>query len=126
MNLKTLLVASSLLLITACSTVPESEPLEPVEYYDQVPDDLFTERLPLQLEPIEPVNWRDFEWMVLNTERVEAMLEDGQEFRYYVLTPEDFQNLSLTTQDLLRYINSQRQQLDAVREYYTLPESEND
>lgn len=83
-------------------------------------EDLFVSRVPIQLEPIEPLEWRDFEWRILNRERMRNMIESDQDIRFYALSPEDFENLSLTTQDMLRYINSQRTQLDRVLEYYSI------
>lgn len=126
MILKKLLAIGSLtIFLGACSTT-QTAPLEGVGDYENPSEQILVNKVPIQLDNIEPVRWRDFEWTVLNTERVQAMIDNGEEVRYYALTPTDFQNLSLTTQDILRYLNSQREQLYQVLDYYSVDEPESD
>lgn len=125
MNSMKLLATSVILIlvmaVSGCASMGDKD-IESSE----IGEDLFVSRVPIQLEPIEPLEWRDFEWRILNRERMQDMIDSGQPIRYYALSPQDFENLSLTTQDMLRYINSQRTQLDRVLEYYSLDVDDED
>lgn len=118
MNLKTLITVSMLILLTAC-TSNQPEPLPGVGDYTNPTSDAMVCRIPYEVEPLSPIVWRDFQWKILNTEIVKEMIANDQPIRYYALTPSDFQNLSLTTNDILRYINVQQEQLDQIVEYYS-------
>lgn len=119
MNLKKLaLVGSLALFLNACATT-NNETLPSPGTYENPAGDVLVCKLPLQLESIPPIDWRDYEWTVLNNDVVQAMIDEGADLRYYALTPQEFQNLSLTQQDILRFLRVQREQLEQTREYYS-------
>lgn len=118
MNLKTLALIGSLAFLTACATTDNLEPSPGV--YENPAGDALICKIPLQLEPIEPIQWRDFEWQVLNTERVQRMIDSGEDIQLYALSQEDFKNQSLTAQDILRYLATQREQLNLTIDYYSI------
>lgn len=62
--------------------------------------------------PPRQVVMRDVNWIVLNRERLEALLADpsfDENTAFFVLSPRDYENLSLNVAELLRYIEQQKE-----------------
>lgn len=118
-NLKKLVLVSSLLLLLSGCATTNNESTTSADYVNPSNDALVC-RIPLQLDTIDPILTRDYEWVVLNNTIVQEMIDNGEDIRYYALTPSHFQNWSLNQVDILRFVRVQREQLDRVLEYYSL------
>lgn len=118
MNLKKLVLISILVaVLTGCAT-NEPTPINSGIYENPAGEALVC-RIPLQLESIEPIDWRDFQWKVINRSIAQRMIDDGDDFRYFALSPDDFENLALTQQDILRYLSVQSEQLEQTLNYFS-------
>ena len=76
--------------------------------------ELFSTPAQVQIEdpPLpRPVVMRDVQWMVLNRERLEILLEEsnGSNFAVFALTPDGYENLALNINELRRYLEQQRE-----------------
>lgn len=118
-NLKKLaLVGSLVIALSACAST-ENNSLPSSGEYVNPSDDALVCKIPLQLETIDPIVSRDFQWVVLNNDVIQKMIDNGEDIRYYALTPQDFQNWSINQVDILRYLKVQREQLEQTLEYYS-------
>ena len=126
-NLKKLaLVGSLLFFLNGCASTNNDTTGSTTNDYVNPADGSLVCKLPLSLEPIEPINTRDYEWIILNNSKIKEMLAEGENLRFFALTQEDFQNLSLTQQDILRYLRVQTEQLNRTVEYYSNESVDND
>lgn len=121
MNLKKLLLISVLMVsLSGCATT-DDEYHPNVGVYENPAGEALVCKIPLDIERVEPVQWRDYRWVVLNTERVKKMIDQGEDVRYYALSPTDFENQSLSIQEILRYVATQNEQIERMIEYYSVP-----
>lgn len=116
MSLKTLIGSFLLVGLTACASTDSIPELPPERDVDTT--GTMVCRVPLDIQRPSPIVWQDFEWRVLNSDLIKDMLERGDDVRYLALTHEDYQRLSLTIQDVLRYTRIQNAIIDEMDDYY--------
>lgn len=99
-HMKTLLIIPVTLLLTSCGLFTRN-----VEVTANSDD-------PIVIHPNPPdqVSLREVEWVVLNRERLEELLSENpnQEIVLFALSAKGYENLSLNMQELLRYIQDQK------------------
>ena len=109
-----LLVLSSILLLSGCSTLGGPPVVAPVEVVTvTVPAPMYHPPLPEGLTPAE------IEWIVLNPSVMRAYIEnydagDAPAVAYYGLTSQAYENLANNLADIRRYI---RQNLNIIQYY---------
>jgi len=111
LNVKNLLIASSFVILAACSTV------DPVEIHVQKED-----KVQLNLSDPLPVRPKKIEWFVITPENIQAVMEAlGDENNSMVLfgvTSEGYEDLALNLTEIRKYLIEQKHILEAYREYY--------
>jgi hypothetical protein len=77
-------------------------------------------RIPLQ--EIRPTTQLPVEWIVITQDNVNQQIETlrsrNRTLTLFSLTPQDYENLSINTAELRRYIQQQTVIINALREYY--------
>lgn len=97
--MKALLIIPVVLLLASCAFTREVEVTagseDPVVIHPNPPDQL---------------SLKEVEWTVLNRERIEQLLSENPdaEIVLFALTAKGYENLSLNMQELLRYIQDQK------------------
>jgi len=111
--MKHLAVALVSLTLVGCASIQDRIVTQPVIVEREAP--IFPEILPIQQYP--------FEWTVITSENfIEKMAELEQtngQVVLFAITPEGYQNLSLSVAELRRYIQQQQSIIAAYKEYVT-------
>lgn len=67
------------------------------------------ERVIIHPAPPAEMTLREVEWKVLNKERLEELLEEGgDDIVFFALTTENYEDLGLNMQEIIRYIREQK------------------
>lgn len=105
------------LMLSACSTGPKY--IEKSVLVDR-PAPVFPE--------IQPVEQYDFKWIVITKETFESKIKEveatGGQVVFFALTPEGYQNLSLSIAELRRYIAQQQSVVAGYKSYMESPKEE--
>mgnify|MGYP000939608993 CR=1 FL=1 len=102
--------------LAACSTQPQQIEVstKPVE------------KPTLTLPPVDELNMKKVEWIVLNEDNVDAVMEklrsEGKAFALYALTGEGYGNLSLNFSDIRALVQQQQAIIAAYEGYYEAAE----
>lgn len=98
--------------LAACSTKPQ-----PIEISAKP-----IEKPTLVLPPVDELNMKTVEWIVLNENNVDAVMEklksEGKAFALYALTGEGYGNLSLNFSDIRALVQQQKAIIAAYEGYY--------
>ena len=98
--------------LAACSTKPQ-----PIEISAKP-----IEKPTLVLPPVDELNMKTVEWIVLNEDNVDAVMEklksEGKAFALYALTGEGYGNLSLNFSDIRALVQQQKAIIAAYEGYY--------
>jgi hypothetical protein len=73
------------------------------------------------IHPAPPpgLNMRDVKWRVLNREQLEYLLKTTQgDFVMYAMTVKNYENLSLNLQEVIRYIEEQKEMIIYYRKLF--------
>tara|TARA_B100000073_G_scaffold337840_1_gene334230 strand:- start:545 stop:892 length:348 start_codon:yes stop_codon:yes gene_type:complete len=77
----------------------------------------------LVLPPVDELNMRNVEWIVLNENNVDAVMErlesEGKAFALYALTGEGYGNLGLNFSDIRALVQQQQAIIAAYEGYYS-------
>ena len=77
----------------------------------------------LVLPPVDELNMRNVEWIVLNENNVDAVMErlqsQGKAFALYALTGEGYGNLGLNFSDIRALVQQQQAIIAAYEGYYS-------
>jgi len=108
------ILMSSIFLLAGCSAFTPKEVV--------VTEQVFTEKVPLNLSMPKPVNWVDFEFLVVTPENYEEVVkklrEGGKSVALFAVDEESYKNLSLVVNDMKRYIGEQRVIILEYKKYY--------
>lgn len=111
-KIQSILIASTLLTTTACSSIPN------VFKVDAAP----VERPPLVLPDADTFAARGVEWIVITPENADAKFKElqdsGKEVVVFALTEDGWKNLSLNMADLLKLVQQQKAIIAAYEKYY--------
>lgn len=84
------------------------------------------EKPTLTLPPVDELNMKKVEWIVLNEDNVDAVMEklrsEGKAFALYALTGEGYGNLSLNFSDIRALVQQQQAIIAAYEGYYEAAE----
>jgi len=98
--------------LAACSSQPQ-----PIEISTKP-----IEKPSLVLPPVDEVNMRKVEWIVINKDNVEMVMErlqkEGKAFALYALTGEGYGNLGLNFSDIRALVQQQQAIIAAYDNYY--------
>jgi hypothetical protein len=76
----------------------------------------------LTLPPVDELNMRKLEWIVINENNVDAVMErlesEGKAFALYALTGEGYGNLGLNFSDIRALVQQQQAIIAAYEGYY--------
>ena len=113
--IKPLILSAGILLLAGCSTFKNIVETKPV----------IVERPKLELASPDPARQLAVEWTVItkdNFEEIVAKLEkNGDKVVFFALTPQGYQNLSISVAELRRYIQQQNAIIKTMKEYYEEP-----
>lgn len=91
---------------------------------------VLVERPKLEVADPEQAKQLPFSWVVITKDNFDSMVEDlekkNQTVVFFALTPEGYQNLSISVAELRRYIQQQKAIIATVKEYYEKPISSDD
>jgi len=80
----------------------------------------------LTLPPVDELNMRKLEWIVINEDNVDAVMErlqsEGKAFALYALTGEGYGNLGLNFSDIRALVQQQQAIIAAYEGYYQAAE----
>jgi len=80
----------------------------------------------LTLPPVDELNMRKLEWIVINENNVDAVMErlqsEGKAFALYALTGEGYGNLGLNFSDIRALVQQQQAIIAAYEGYYQAAE----
>lgn len=122
-SLKNLLVSAILVtMLAACAGQPENSyspsPVVDTSYVD----DVMVCKIPISIPNPEPIVWRSYNWVVLNKEKLQKIMDSNKDLHYIALTPDGYEKLSLNIEEIRGYIEQQREIKSAYEEYY-VPEN---
>ena len=84
------------------------------------------EKPTLTLPPVDELNMRKVEWIVINENNVDAVMErlqsEGKAFALYALTGEGYGNLGLNFSDIRALVQQQQAIIAAYEGYYQAAE----
>ena len=110
--MKTIAIAAVLLALTGCSSIKEILIDKPI----------IVERPKIELPTIEPSLQKPFAWVIITKDNFEEKMKEleknGGELVFFALTSKGYENLSLNTADLRRYILQQQAIIAAYKQYY--------
>ena len=110
--MKNLLIASALISLTGCSSIPSLVEL------DTAP----VERAPLVLPVPDTITAKPVEWIVVTPDNVEKVFKDLQDSNtsvvLFALTDEGYENLSLNIAELMKLVKQQKAIIAAYKNYY--------
>ena len=108
-------------LVTGCSSL-----VKPEERI--ITEEVFVEKIPLELSMPAPVEWHDFKFIVVTPDNYEEVADklksEGKSIALFALNHPDYENLSLTVLDMKRYIGEQKVIILEYKEYYELNDQE--
>ena len=115
--MKRLIILLSVLSLTGCSIFPK----EPIV----VTKPVLVDRPKLEVADPEPAKQMPFTWTVITKDNFDAKTEEleskGQTVVFFALTPEGYQNLSISVAELRRFIQQQKSVIGVLKEYYEKP-----
>jgi hypothetical protein len=110
--IQSILIVSTLLLVTACSSRPDQI----------VVDTKPIERSPLVLPQVDQFSSRDVEWIVITPDNAQEVFDkmqsQGKPIVIFGLTEEGWQSLTLNMADLLKLVQQQKAIITAYEGYY--------
>lgn len=93
-----------------------------------ITEEVFVEKIPLELSMPAPVNWQDFKFIVVTPDNYKEVIDrlksEGKSIALFALDHPDYENLSLTVIDMKRYIGEQKVIILEYKEYYESIEQE--
>ena len=110
--MKNLLIASALISLTGCSSIPG------LVQVDAQP----VERPPLVLPVPDTITTKPVEWIVVTPDNVEEVFKDLQSSNtnvvLFAVTDEGYENLSLNIAELMKLVKQQKAIIAAYKNYY--------
>ncbi len=83
---------------------------------------ILVDRPELMVPEIQPVQQYDFEWIVITRENFDSVTRElesrGQTIVLFAITPQGYQNLSLSIAELRRFITQQQSVIVSYKTYY--------
>ena len=83
---------------------------------------ILVDRPELIVPEIQPVQQYDFEWIVITRENFDSVTRElesrGQTIVLFAITPQGYQNLSLSIAELRRFITQQQSVIVSYKTYY--------
>lgn len=67
-----------------------------------------------------PIQMRDIEWIIISKDNIEKYLPDIQSGKLTIvgMTPNDYEDMSINTMQILNFIQSQKNVIAAYKEFY--------
>lgn len=110
--MKSLVVCGALLLLTACGSVTPKVVEKPI----------LVDRPELIVPEIQPAEQFEFDWVVITKDNFNTVMKDfedkGQTFVVFAVSPNGYQNLSLSIAELRRFITQQQSVIVSYKTYY--------
>ncbi len=109
---KLLITVAMAAMLSACATTPpEKPPIPQVQPTEQV--------MVIHPNPPPGLNMRDVKWRVLNRAQLENLLKTtAGDFVIYGMTVQNYENLSLNLQEVIRYIEEQKEMIIYYRKLF--------
>ena len=83
---------------------------------------ILVDRPELIVPEVQPVQQYDFEWIVITRENFDSVTRElesrGQTIVLFAITPQGYQNLSLSIAELRRFITQQQSVIVSYKTYY--------
>jgi hypothetical protein len=96
---------------------------------DTIINPVLQDRPRITLQEIRPTTQLPVEWIVITQDNLQQQLEllrsRNNNITMFSLTPRDYENLSINTAELRRYIQQQTVIINALREYYEATRNQN-
>jgi len=110
--IQNILIVSTLLLVTACSSRPDQI----------VVDTRPIERSPLVLPQVDEFSSRNVEWIIITPDNAQEVFDklqaEGKPVVIFGLTENGWENLTLNMADLLKLVQQQKAIITAYEGYY--------
>lgn len=113
--------------LSGCAFMGPDDTPEPPQVDTSYIDDAMVCKIPIDIPQPSSIHWRDLQWYVLNKEKVQDMIDNGEDIYYIALTPEGYERLSLNVDDIRSYMSEQKEIINSYQKYYQIDEpSQND
>lgn len=121
MNVRHLLILTSLLSISGCSLLPKwGEDVKPITVKTEA-----VARTPLNLPDPAPLKMREVQWLVITPENAEQiwqkLKDEKKDLMLIALTDEGYEMLAMNIAEIKNLIAQQRSVIIKYKEYYEPP-----
>lgn len=111
---KYIIMVFGVLSLTACSAIPQKEVV--------VTEEVFVEKIPLNLDMPKPFDWKDFDFIIVTEENFQEVMEklkgDGKSLALFALDQESYEALSINVTEMKRYMKEQKVIIVEYKNYY--------
>ena len=120
MNVRHLLIATTLPLISGCASFGWTSSVKPIEVQTKA-----VERTRLNLADPAPLKGRELSWIIITPENAEEvwkrLKEENTDLVLFGITDDGYEQLALTMAELRNFIAQQRAIIVKYKEYYEPP-----
>lgn len=122
MNVRHLLIATTLPLISGCASFGWTSSVKPIEVQTKA-----VERTRLNLADPAPLKGRELSWIIITPENAEEvwkkLKESNTDVVLFAITDDGYEQLALTMAELRNFIAQQRAIIVKYKEYYEPPKT---
>ena len=122
MNVRHLLIAITLPLISGCASFGWTSSVKPIEVQTKA-----VERTRLNLPDPAPLKGRELNWVIITPENAEEvwkkLKESNTDVVLFAVTDDGYEQLALTMAELRNFIATQRAIIVKYKEYYEPPKT---
>lgn len=122
MNVRHLLIATTLPLISGCASFGWTSSVKPIEVQTKA-----VERTRLNLADPAPLKGRELSWIIITPENAEEvwkkLKESNTDVVLFAVTDDGYEQLALTMAELRNFIAQQRAIIVKYKEYYEPPKT---
>ena len=122
MNVRHLLIATTLPLISGCASFGWTSSVKPIEVQTKA-----VERTRLNLADPAPLKGRELNWVIITPENAEEvwkkLKESNTDVVLFAITDDGYEQLALTMAELRNFIAQQRAIIVKYKEYYEPPKT---
>lgn len=122
MNVRHLLIATTLPLISGCASFGWTSSVKPIEVQTKA-----VERTRLNLADPAPLKGRELNWVIITPENAEEvwkkLKESNTDVVLFAVTDDGYEQLALTMAELRNFIAQQRAIIVKYKEYYEPPKT---
>lgn len=122
MNVRHLLIAITLPLISGCASFGWNSSVKPIEVQTKA-----VERTRLNLADPAPLKGRELSWIIITPENAEEvwkrLKEENTDVVLFAVTDDGYEQLALTMAELRNFIAQQRAIIVKYKEYYEPPKT---